>query len=168
MSFPPSPHRNCKRGRNINRLPISCGSRHCLRTASPVVDCHCHGNLGFSGYAFLTRNVVTHANILSSKRSSRPRGSTFSALRMLSYRSSYPKVKRTRVFGILLKPRYIFGAVNHRIVSCYTLFKGWLPLSQPPICQRFTTTFHTEQKFRDLRLRSGLFPLRTWSLAPTF
>ncbi len=30
-----------------------------------------------------------------------------------------------------------------RIVSCYTLFKGWLPLSQPPICRRIRTTFNT-------------------------
>ncbi len=30
-----------------------------------------------------------------------------------------------------------------RIVSCYTLFKGWLLLSQPPICLGIKTTFHT-------------------------
>lgn len=73
-----------------------------------------------------------------------------------------------RVFGTMLKPRYIFGAIYHLVVSCYTLFKGWLPLSQPPTCLWYITTFYTEHRFRDLRLRSGLFPLRTWSLAPTF
>ncbi len=44
-----------------------------------MVDCQCHGNLGFSGFQFLIGIVVTHANILSSKRSTRPRGSSFTA-----------------------------------------------------------------------------------------
>ena len=42
-------------------------------------DCQCHGNLGFSGSQFLIGIVVTHANILTSLRSSGPRGSAFSA-----------------------------------------------------------------------------------------
>ena len=70
---------------------------------------------------------------------------------MLSYRTSRPKAECTHIFGIALKPRYIFGAPCRRIVSCYTLFKGWLPLSQPPICLWQKTTFYTERKFRDLR-----------------
>ena len=40
-------------GRNINRLSITFGFRHRLRTASPVVDCHCHGNLGLTECRFL-------------------------------------------------------------------------------------------------------------------
>ena len=42
-----------RKGWNINQLSISCGFRHRLRAASPVVDCQCHGNLGFSGSQFL-------------------------------------------------------------------------------------------------------------------
>ena len=44
-----------------------------------MVDCQCHGNLGFSGFQFLIGIVVTHANIFSSGRSSSPRGSAFTA-----------------------------------------------------------------------------------------
>ena len=51
-------------------------------------------------------------------------------------------------------------------MSCYTLFKGWLPLSQPPICLWTMTTFNTERGFGDLRWWSGLFPSRPRSLAP--
>ena len=53
-----------------------------------MVDCQCHGNLGFSGFQFLIGIVVTHANILSSERSTGPRGSGFNAIGMLSYRTS--------------------------------------------------------------------------------
>gem|GEM_PF-3617256 len=56
-------------------MSISYASRLCLRTASPVTDHHCHGNLGFSVCGDLTRIVVTHANILTSQRSTEPHGS---------------------------------------------------------------------------------------------
>jgi hypothetical protein len=36
--------------------------------------------------------------------------SGFTALGMLAYRSKSPKTSRTRSFGVMLKPRYIFGA----------------------------------------------------------
>ena len=143
-----------------------------------MVDCQCHGNLGFSGFQFLIGIGVTHANILSSDCSTRPRESNFDAIGMLSYhacashaaysllRMAYSNlelticympfalccVRSTRIhnFGDTLEPRYIFGAPNRRIVSCYTLFKGWLPLSQPPICHGFDTAFDTERILRDL------------------
>ena len=44
-----------------------------------MVDCQCHGNLGFSGFQFLIGIVVTHANIFSSGRSSIPHGYAFAA-----------------------------------------------------------------------------------------
>ena len=44
-----------------------------------MVDCQCHGNLGFSGFQFLIGIVVTHANIFSSGRSSNPHGFAFTA-----------------------------------------------------------------------------------------
>jgi hypothetical protein len=54
-----------------------------------------------------------------------------------------------------------------RPVSCYALFQGWLLLSQPPGCLSAPTSFHTQPGLGDLSWRSGLFPSRTWSLAPT-
>ena len=57
-----------------------------LRIASPWVEYRCPGTLEFSADRVFTCLVVTCANILSSKRSSRPRGSTFTAFEMLSYR----------------------------------------------------------------------------------
>ena len=59
-------------------------------------------------------------------------------------------VRSTRIFifGIMLEPRYIFGAIFQpaeagRSVSYYAFFKGWLLLSQPPDCLRKITTFPT-------------------------
>src|SRR5918911_2378127 len=54
-----------------------------------------------------------------------------------------------------------------RPVSCYALFQGWLLLSQPPGCLGTPTSFDTEPGIRGLSWRSGLFPSRPWSLAPT-
>src|SRR5918998_3274977 len=54
-----------------------------------------------------------------------------------------------------------------RPVSCYALFQGWLLLSQPPGCLGDLTSFDTEPGIRGLSWRSGLFPSRRWSLAPT-
>ncbi len=87
--FPSSLRYERRKGRNINRLSISCGFRHRLRPASPVVDCQCHGNLEFSGSQFRIEIVVTHSNILSSERSTGPRGSCFAAIRMLSYHHTH-------------------------------------------------------------------------------
>ena len=54
-----------------------------------------------------------------------------------------------------------------RPVSCYALFKGWLLLSQPPGCLCARTSFATKPGLWGLSCRSGLFPSRPWSLAPT-
>jgi len=43
-------------------------------------------------------------------------------------------------FGTSLTASIIFGAINHKRVSCYALFKGWLLLSQPSRCLRLITT----------------------------
>src|SRR6516225_5250794 len=47
-------------------------------------------------------------------------------------------------FGSRLEPRYIFGAetLRFRPVSCYAFFKGWLLLSQPPVCFGISPSFH--------------------------
>ena len=53
-----------------------------------------------------------------------------------------------------------------RPVSCYALFKWWLPLSQHPGCLRNPTSFVTERRFRGLCRRSGLFPFWRRNLSP--
>ncbi len=45
-----------------------------------------------------------------------------------------------------------------RIVSCYALFKGWLLLSQPPICLRRNTSFSLSLHFGTLSGDLGCFP----------
>ena len=64
---------------SINQLSISYSFRHCLRADSPSDDVRCGGNLGFAECVVFTRIAITHANILSSMRSNRPRGSIFDA-----------------------------------------------------------------------------------------
>ncbi len=71
-----------------------------------------------------------------------------------------------RDFGAMLSPDHCRRA-RTRPVSCYALFEGWLLLSQPPGCLGARTSFATEPGLRDLSWRSGLFPSRPWSLAPT-
>lgn len=171
-------HRKKWEGWNINQLSFSCGFRHRLRVASPSADFRCGGNLGFAGSAIFTHFAITHANILSSMRSTPPHGWCFAAHRMLSYHPSLeasdgkPHQHQTTDFEENIRiawrrmspsvalyyterrratchtkspakdPRlryYAWAPINFRrhdprIVSCYTLFKGWLPLSQPPIC----------------------------------
>ncbi len=77
--------------------------------------------------------------------------------RMLSYPQRFllrakiytQKKALSRVVGILLSPgtfsahRATSPEGENRIVGCYTLFKGWLPLSQPSICLWRNTTFYT-------------------------
>ena len=53
-----------------------------------------------------------------------------------------------------------------RPVSYYAFFKGWLLPSLPPGCLNCSTSFLTEKSFKDLSVRSGLFPSRPWTLAP--
>ena len=53
-----------------------------------------------------------------------------------------------------------------RPVSCYALFKWWLPLSQHPTCLRGLTALVTQRNFGALFGGPGLFPFRRRSLAP--
>ena len=87
-----------------------------------------------------------------------------------------------REFGIALTPDHFRRGVS-RVVSCYALFKWWLPLSQHPTCPRdFTalvtqrnlhptcprdfTALVTQRNFGALFGGPGLFPFRQRSLAP--
>ncbi len=125
------------------------------------------GNLGDSAGKFFACLVVTHANILASMRSTRPRGRRFTA----AWNALLPRTK-TEVFAhpplrYVVSPRYIFGAQMRRPVSCYAFFKGLLLLSKPPGCLRTRTSFTTELRFGDLSEWSGLFPSRRWQFAVT-
>ena len=53
-----------------------------------------------------------------------------------------------------------------RPVSCYALFKWWLPLSQHPGCPCGPTSLVTEPSLGGLCRRSGLFPSRRRNLSP--
>ena len=72
-----------------------------------------------------------------------------------------------RGFGAGLSPGGLSVPRHHRPVSYYALFQGWLLLSQPPGCLCTATALPTESGLGDLSRRSGLFPSRRWTLAPT-
>jgi hypothetical protein len=68
--------------------------------------------------------------IITSMRSSAPYGTPSAPiLRSPTARSKL----RTRDFGSILSPEY-YRRKASRLVSCYALFKWWLPLSQHPNC----------------------------------
>ena len=80
----------------------------------------------------------------------------FNAHTTLPYHS-YHKIQVSE-FGLLFEPRWIFGALFLRLVSCYAFFKGWLLLSRPPRCLRNNTSFPTEQILETLVVDLGCFP----------
>src|SRR3990167_1271907 len=99
-------------------------------------DRHCHGNLGLSAGKDFTSLVVTRTNILTSHRSTGPRGSGFSAMRTLSYRACYAEAQHAPMPSVLYLAPLHFRRKISWLVSYYALFKGWLLLSQPPRCRR--------------------------------
>ena len=64
-----------------------------------------------------------------------------------------------REFGHAFTPDHFRRGVS-RVVSCYALFKWWLPLSQHPTCLRDFTALVTERMFGALFGGPGLFPFR--------
>jgi hypothetical protein len=72
-----------------------------------------------------------------------------------------------RGFGARLSPGGLSVPRHDRPVSYYALFQGWLLLSQPPGCLCAATALPTQSGLGDLSRRSGLFPFRRWTLAPT-
>ena len=69
--------------------------------------------------------------ILTSMRSSAPYGTP--SLPILRSPTTNLKFKLIRGFGSILSPDCYRRRVS-RLVSCYALFKWWLPLSQHPNC----------------------------------
>lgn len=58
-----------------------------------------------------------------------------------------------------------FGRKKARSMSCYAFLRGWLLPSLPVDCYRKITSFNTRLQFRNLSLRSGLFPSWVATLA---
>ena len=110
----------------------------------------------------LTTLFVTHVRIIASTKSTGA-----SALRFgPSYCALLPSALRpVREFGIAFTPDHFRRGVS-RVVSCYALFKWWLPLSQHPTCPRDFTALVTQRNFGALFGGPGLFPFRQRSLAP--
>ena len=106
---------------------------------------------------------VTHVRIIASGRSTGARAPGFGPVHyaLLPLR----REGGAREFGIALTPDHFRRGVS-RVVSCYALFKWWLPLSQHPTCPRDFTALVTQRMFGALFGGPGLFPFRQRSLAP--
>ena len=99
--------------------------------------------------------IVTHVCILTSRLSTvrhRPASSNLE-------RFPTPLAcARSHTFGMPLSPDH-FRREFARWVSCYALFKWWLPLSQHPHCLGKLTSFSTERHLGTLSDGLGFFPL---------
>ena len=130
---------------NINPLSIAFAFALRLRPDLPYDDQRCVGNLRLSVSWIFTRIVATHAGILTSQRSTEPYSSTSmhwqrsptSRFVPTSRESSGPRLRWWTLAPLHFRRR------TPRLVSCYALFKGWLPLSQPPSCFSISTSFNT-------------------------
>ena len=80
-----------------------------------------------------------------------------------------PTIPRSRrgipVIGTALTPDHFRRGVT-RLVSCYAMFKWWLPLSQHPSCFRDPTSFVTEHGLGALDGDLGCFPLDDGTYLP--
>ena len=126
--------------RIINLLPIGYASRPHLRVpAYPTLIYIGSETLGFRRTSFSLAFAATHARILTTLQSMPPLGGT-SPRRVRSptaYQLGKPAASVARLAPLNFRRR------APRRVSCYALFKGWLPLSQPPRCLRSSTSFPT-------------------------
>jgi hypothetical protein len=96
---------------NVDPLPIGYAFRPRLRVpANRRLIFIAAETLGFRRTGFSPVFAPTHAGILTSQRSTVPRGFGFSALGTLPYRHTAPEDCVTRGFGTGLKPRKSFGA----------------------------------------------------------
>ena len=81
--------------------------------------------------------------IITSMRSSAPYGTPSALHTTLSYRSDSAAASSEPVISALCFSPVYFRRKVSRLVSCYALFKWWLPLSQHPNCFRNFTSLHT-------------------------
>ena len=126
-----------------------------LGADSPRADEPGPGNLGIPASGIPTPIFVTHVRIIAPKRSSGPSGPPSTPLGTLFYHA--PKGASTTSAGGLTPDHFRRGI--SRPVSCYALFKWWLPLSQHPGCPRNLTSLVTEPPLGALVGGLGCFPL---------
>ena len=120
-------------------------------------DKHCHGTLRLSAAWDLTRLAVTRPCILTSSRSTARSHAASAQLK----RSPTPVQINAQVASSVdyFAPVHFRRRISGR-VSYYAFFKGWLLLSQPPRCQRNSTSFLTLSKnLGTLDCGQGCFPL---------
>ena len=120
------------------------------------------GNLGFTVGGIRTRLFVTHACMVARTRSTVPRGPASTHVR----RSPTNHMRGSTASAARLSPDHFRRRVS-RPVSCYAIFKWWLPLSQHPGCHRDSASLQsTKRAIGGLGRWSGLFPFRPRSLSP--
>ena len=122
------------------------------------------GILGFAVGGILAPLIVTDACIVTRTRSTHPRGNASAHVRRSPTNHARRHVPRLRLPAS--SPDH-FRRGASRPVSCYAIFKWWLPLSQHPGCHRGPTSLQsTWRTIRGLGRWSGLFPFRRRSLSP--
>jgi hypothetical protein len=125
----------------LTRCPSTSPFGYALGPTNPGTIIVALETLGMRWAGFSPAKFVTHANILTSYRST----SVYTFASLLYERSSTACNKlHARVFGTMLSP-VIFSAQDFltRSVSCYALFNRWLLLSQLPDCLGNLTSFPT-------------------------
>lgn len=126
--------------RNINLLPIGYCFRPRLRVpTNPILIFIGLETLEFRRTGFSPVFAATHTRILTTQQFITPYGMTSSRW----VRSPTDCLKGNPAASVACLAPLNFRRRVSRRVSCYALFKGWLPLSQPPRCLRDSTSFST-------------------------
>ena len=99
--------------------------------------------------------IVTYVCILTSSHST---SHSCWASQLLERFPTPPACAGSHTFGRPLSPDH-FRREFARWVSCYALFKWWLPLSQHPHCLSKLTSFSTERPLGTLSDGLGFCPL---------
>ncbi len=138
-----------------------------LGPTTPELTIRAREPLGFRCGRFSRPSVATHTGIRTPRPSTRAhaRASQEDGDAPLPT-CGRPRRARSAASAVGLAPLDCRRDAT-RPVSCYALFQGWLLLGQPPGCLGRDTSLPTEPTLRGLSRRSGLFPSRRWSLAPT-
>ena len=133
-----------------------------LGPALPWEDEPGPGILGFTVEGIPAPLIVTDACMVSRTRSTVPRGAASRRVR----RSPTNVLRHSATSAARFSPDH-FRRGDSRPVSCYAIFKWWLPLSQHPGCHGTPTSLQSTQRtIGGLGRRSGLFPFRRRSLSP--
>ena len=154
---PPIAHNGPPRDGTLHPLSITCALRLRLRPASPAVDQHGCGTLGYPVGGIRTLLALLMPTFALPCA---PGHVPVPLHRGMGRSPTIMGCPTIRSVGGGLSPGGLSAPRHHRPVSYYALFQGWLLLSQPPGCLCTVTTLPTESTLRDLSWRSGLFPSR--------